>query len=237
VNYLSEPIYDPASGQLIITWTDQASGVLFGSSFNGNNWVTEKIPFGASSGVTNFFPNPAYIPAIKQVMQLWQDSGTGNFAYASFFNGSNWTTGTQVPPGTSTKHVGANFCYDNATGQIIQSWPDLATFLIYYSIYNGSSWSIAELLPLGSSTGQLAGLAPVYDPSTGQLVQIWQDLGAGHLFYSSVYNRTWTPGVPVALGTSPSVAIGGFNIPFYMPSTRQLVLIWVANNHLYFSTY
>jgi len=236
-NSFNAPIYDPASGQLILTWTDQVSGLLFGSSFNGSSWVTEKIPFGTSTGVANFFPSPAYIPTLQQVMQLWQDSGSGHFAYSSFFNGSNWTVATQVPPGASTQHVGASFSYDNATGQIVQIWPDLATSLIYYSVYNGSAWEVAQLLPLGSSTGLRTGLGPVYDPATGQLVQIWQDLGSGHFLYSSSFNRTWTPGVPIALGTSPSVAIGGFNVPFYMPSTGQLILIWLANGFLYYSTY
>ena len=79
-------VQDTAANQLIQVWQDSVSGDLYYSSYNGTSWTTgAQIPLGASTGVSNFLA-PIYDTVNNQVIQIWVDSGAGNFLYYSSFS-------------------------------------------------------------------------------------------------------------------------------------------------------
>ena len=207
-------VQDTAANQLIQGWQDSVSGDLYYSSYNGTSWTTgAQIPLGASTGVSNFLA-PIYDTVNNQVIQIWVDSGAGNFLYYSSYNGTIWTTGAQIPPGASSGSFATVApTFDPASNQLVQVWLDAgAGHFLYYSSYNGTTWTTGAEIPPKTSTGVSSPIvSPVYDPASGQLVQVWKDTGSGtHLYYSSYNGSSWTSSAVISSGSS---TVGSFKSP------------------------
>jgi len=156
----------------------------------------------------------------------------------------SWTapTNNQLPLGGS-EVVGQQLTQAVAFppfNQAIQVWFDPNLNVYYYATYDGVSWSVPvnNNIPLGDS-GQPITTVPslIYDPSSSQLLLLWQDASTS-IFYATYDGTGWTApsGNIIPLGAS-SANITGFSLPVSFPG--KLVIIWQdsADHILYYATY
>jgi hypothetical protein len=229
-------------------WQDVNLTHIYYSVFDGTSWTAgSAIPLGGISTGVGYgaFSIPVYDNANNQIIEIWQNTGTNGDLFFSIFDGTNWITpaSNQVPLGASSGVATQSFAtplYDPAAGKVVVTWQDSVNNLLYYATYNGDWIAPANnLIPLGSSSGVLDYLDPIYDPATGQIIQIWQDSG-NNLFYYAFYDGTnWTAPInnliPMGLSTSLDV-----RDPVYSSVSGQLLLVWQDfnnNNRLFFSAY
>lgn len=240
-----EPTYDPASKQLVMIWQDTVNRRLYYATYDGTSWTTplnNEIPLGSAAAV---YGGGFNLPTVysNQLVLVWLEALNGALFYATY-DGTSWTApiSNQIPLGTSSgSNIFLNPSYDIDSNQLIQVWLDSNNpTLIYYSAFNGTSWSVASQVPPGASHGVLPRnlLSPIYDNAAKQTVAMWQN---NSLYYASYNGVGWfaPSNNALPLGSSSSVADGGYTNPAYDSSSAQLVEVWqdAINNVLYYASY
>lgn len=196
------PTYDPAIGQLIVTWIDDITYPSpnqrgFSSLFNGTSWSSpQQLPI---NGVFVAALSNAYDPALGKIIAVWSD--TTPAPYSSTFNGTTWSPSQPIPDGGG----GSIFpfsSYDRTLGKLVAVWAD-GTLNGHSSIFDGTNWSAMP------QTHPAINAFVVYPSSTSdQFLSTWVDIGT-NTGYSSIFDGTnWS---------SPQTIATNVGIPNMVP--------------------
>ncbi len=164
-----------------------------------------QIPEGTSMGVL-YDATLIYDASNTSVLATWADTAAQQ-PYFSVYNGTVWSTASEITLTTSTGVVqNIGLVYDPTTMTVIAAWSNVADSLPYYAVYNGS-WSTDSTIPLGlsGSTGASTNVLMAYDVMNSSVFAAWTDNTTRQPYYSIYSGGTWSTPATIALGGSSGV--------------------------------
>lgn len=217
-------------GVLLIIF--QVTTSLSADSLDWN--VAEKIPTGASSGVSSSATTITPGPNAGNALATWADTYT-HAPYYSIYDNETWTTGA-IPLGTSSAVL--NNIYTTLgpnSNDVMAAWNDTSTAKPYYSIYDGTSWTTGTI-SLGASSGCNYDVVLAVGPNNGEVTAAWADDTSFSPYYSIYSSGTWTTGT-IPLGSSSGVYLDIFISQG--PSSETLMATWSNSSSpdAYYSIY
>ena len=195
--------YDSGTGQMFAAWGDYtAPHPPWYSTYVYNNsspWsmAADLLSPGASSGVI-LDVSLAFDPASQQMWAAWGDS-QDYIPYASFYNGSVWTT-NPISNSVSVQAGDISLAYNASIGQLVAALADGNTGNSYYSIYNNSAWTTGVI---SSGTGAYATVTLTYNSALTQMVSAWINYNASAIAYYST-SGTFSPSTSCRAFQRPS---------------------------------
>ena len=232
--------YDTSSNKVVATWAQHPPlPIPTYSIFNGSNWTKSAFfPSATTTGATTTEVSSvslAYNANNHQVVGAWTDSSF--IPIYSIYDGSNWSTGTPIPLGSTTYSYGIVLAYDLVSGTVFSAWGDLYTRVPYYSTYNGTTWANKAAIPPGVSNGVKSIVSMGFKENTNQMFAAWSDT-ITNLPYYSIYNGlSWSTAATIPKGLSNGVA---YDVTLaYNENTGQIFAAWADSltNLPYYSIY
>ena len=230
--WMADVAYESVSGNAMMVWgTDTA---LKYSVWNGTSWTAAanlSDYWTLSGGTVAYHVQLASKSGANEMVLAVTDNLGKDYAYV--WNGTSWSTGTQVSTGSGSSSAVA---YEAQSGRAMITYADAATPTLYYRIWNGSSWSAQSSFAM---TGVGGGTYPAYinlasDPNSNRIAVAVTPSGlAGSVqyFLNTWDGSAWATGL-VATSSGVDQLMPGIDVAFESSSGEAIAAYGVTGSNV-----
>ena len=230
--WMADVAYESVSGNAMMVWgTDTA---LKYSVWNATSWTAAanlSDYWTLSGGTVAYHVQLASKSGANEMVLAVTDNLGKDYAYV--WNGTSWSTGTQVSTGSGSSSAVA---YEAQSGRAMITYADAATPTLYYRIWNGSSWSAQSSFAM---TGVGGGTYPAYinlasDPNSNRIAVAVTPSGlAGSVqyFLNTWDGSAWATGL-VATSSGVDQLMPGIDVAFESSSGEAIAAYGVTGSNV-----